>query len=62
MFSWGRSGATKKRADQIARMLAHIKHGMRTKTYKAYYDPRQGDYGRINYSIIPARRRTPSGV
>jgi len=36
MFGWGRSGVTKKRANQIARMLAHIKHGMRTKTYKEF--------------------------
>ena len=36
MFGWGRKAAVENRAKQIARMLAFIKHGMRTKTYQEF--------------------------
>jgi hypothetical protein len=36
MVGWGRRAATKKRANQIERMVALIKYGMRTKTYKEF--------------------------
>jgi len=36
MFGWGRKRAVKNRAMQITRMLAFIKHGIRTKSYQEF--------------------------
>ena len=36
MLGWGRKRAIERRAEQIARMLALVKHGMRTKTYREF--------------------------
>lgn len=36
MFGWGRKAAIEKRAKQLLRMLAFIKHGMRTLSYDQF--------------------------
>jgi len=36
MFGWGRKRAVENRAKQIVRMVAFIKHGMRTQSYEQF--------------------------